>query len=981
MDTPTRHELPRNFLRSRPRAFLALAALLLLAGVVCAQGDAAAKRAAAEKLLAEGIAMRNERGERLSREASRAKLEQALALFRELGDRPNEGRALEHLGFIQYGLGNIDGALAYWDQAMPLLRAAGARADEAMILIGRGRIHEGKNDQKAVEHYRQALALLREAGERGGEAIALLRLGAVYTSSKSLEEALDCYTQALALFRTTGDRAGQSSALYSIGSIYDSLGENERALDAYREALSLARASGAPRFEAQALSALADTYLSSGDHQKALEHYRQALALARGEGDRRQEGEALLSIGVTYWKLNDWRASLEHMEQALRVMRVAGDAPNEIETLITIGWGHVERGELDAAVGHYEEAYRILTGLKTGNIDLGVSLIAGLAYVEDKRGNLDKAAANIEAALKLMEASRAKISNSALQASYFASVRDYYDYHVGLLMRLHRQQPDAGHDAKAFASSERARARSLIDLLADARVKLREGADPELRRREGALRRQLNDKALGQRRLLAGPHTPEQAAALAKEIDELTTELQQLEGQLRRTSARRAALTEPQPLTLKEIQAQALDPDTLLLEYSLAKNRSYLWAVTENSVTSYELPGRDEIEEAARQFYAALSSQPHGAATKGGRAIGEALRRRDEEATARLSQMLGARLSQMLLAPAATLLGKKRLAVVADGALQFIPFAALPLPGRGPQAPPVISEHEVVMLPSASTLAVLRRDAGARRPPTKVLAVLADPVFDATDARLTARASRAPHAGADAALTRPPGAAARAAGDRPAYGSSAMRAAVESGAADAGGGHIPRLPGTRREAEEIVKLAPPGRAKKSLDFAASRAAATDPGLADYRYVHFATHGFLNSRHPELSGLMLSMFDERGRPVDGFMRLHEVFNLKLNADLVVLSACQTGLGKEVKGEGLVGLTRGFMYAGAPRVVVSLWSVSDEATAELMARFYRGVLAGGLRPAAALRAAQLPMLKDGRYSAPFYWAAFTLQGEWR
>jgi CHAT domain-containing protein len=166
-----------------------------------------------------------------------------------------------------------------------------------------------------------------------------------------------------------------------------------------------------------------------------------------------------------------------------------------------------------------------------------------------------------------------------------------------------------------------------------------------------------------------------------------------------------------------------------------------------------------------------------------------------------------------------------------------------------------------------------------------------------------------------------------------------------------------------------------------FDFAANRAAATSADLGAYRYVHFATHGFLDSQHPELSGLLLSMYDQQGVPQDGFLRAHEVFNLKLAAELVTLSACQTGLGKEIKGEGLVGLTRGFMYAGAPRVVVSLWSVSDEGTAELMARFYRGMLQEGKRPAAALQAAQIAMLKEPKFAAPFYWAAFTLQGEWR
>jgi CHAT domain-containing protein len=166
-----------------------------------------------------------------------------------------------------------------------------------------------------------------------------------------------------------------------------------------------------------------------------------------------------------------------------------------------------------------------------------------------------------------------------------------------------------------------------------------------------------------------------------------------------------------------------------------------------------------------------------------------------------------------------------------------------------------------------------------------------------------------------------------------------------------------------------------------FDFAASRAIATSPQLSQYRIVHFATHGILNSKNPELSGVVLSLVDDKGTVENGFLRLHDIFNLNLPAELVVLSACKTGLGQEVKGEGLVGLTRGFMYAGAPRVLVSLWNVDDEGTSELMSRFYKKMLQEGQKPTAALRAAQIEMLQETKWKAPYYWAAFVLQGEWK
>jgi CHAT domain-containing protein len=416
-------------------------------------------------------------------------------------------------------------------------------------------------------------------------------------------------------------------------------------------------------------------------------------------------------------------------------------------------------------------------------------------------------------------------------------------------------------------------------------------------------------------------------------------------------------LTQPQPLSLKEIQ-QLLDEDTVLLEYALGEERSYLWAVTTTTIRSFELPRRAEIETAARRVYELLAAQTDDL-------YPEAL----------------TKLSQILLSPAADQLGKKRLLIVSEGTLQYIPFAALPVPGTRVEvshrrvsssprlraaATPLIQDHEIVSLPSASVLGVLRRELGERKSAPKPLAVLADPVFDKNDQRVrgTIKAQQ---------LEKHP---IEKGGEKTAPPSDLQRVTRALSV-----NRFDRLVLSRREAELITALASGGQPLKALDFAANRATATSPELGQYRILHFATHSLLNNQQPELSGIVLSLVDEQGRPQDGFLRLYEIYNLKLEADLVVLSACQTALGKEIKGEGLVGLTRGFMYAGTPRVVASLWKVSDEATAELMKRFYQKMLRDGLRPAAALRAAQVSMLKEKPWAAAYYWAGFVLQGEWR
>jgi CHAT domain-containing protein len=328
-------------------------------------------------------------------------------------------------------------------------------------------------------------------------------------------------------------------------------------------------------------------------------------------------------------------------------------------------------------------------------------------------------------------------------------------------------------------------------------------------------------------------------------------------------------------------------------------------------------------------------------------------RRRQAEESDRRYWEDASQLSGVLLGPVAADMAGKRIVVVADGALQFLPFAALPMPGGG-EPVPLIAEHEVVNLPSASALAVLRRETAGRAVPAGTVAVLADPVFEHDDPRVRAAIRALGTAGPQ---PQPVG---------PARGTTFRLA---------------RLPATRLEADAVIEAAGPGTPATWLGFDASRHTAMGPDLSRFRIVHVATHGVFDDDNPGMSGIMLSMFDERGRAQDGFLRLHDIYELHLPADLVVLSACNTALGRQLSGEGLVGSVRGFMYAGAKRVVASLWKVDDDATGELMRRFYGGMFKGHLSPAAALRAAQVAVWRQPRWKAPFFWAAFTLQGEWK
>jgi CHAT domain-containing protein/tetratricopeptide (TPR) repeat protein len=895
------------------------------------------KRATADRLAAEAMQLIKE-GTKEALEQAISKLLAAAPLYRAVADKGQEADTLNSVGTLYSNLGERQQALTYFAEALPLYRAVGDRGGEAVELHNIGSVYAALGEtQKALDNFGQALPLLRAVGDRNGEATTLNSIGGLYFTLGEKQKALDYFKESLPLHHAAGDQEGEATTLTNMGSVYLSLEEKEKALGFYERALPLYRTAGDRRSEAVTLNYIGQIYGDTGDLKKAVEFYAQSLPISRAIGDRSGEALTLGNVGASFLALGEQQEALETYEQVLALYHAIGDRSGEARTLFNIAFNERGLGNFKGAIAHMEDAFTILESL------------------------------------------RSDIGSQELRSSFFATVQDFYEFYIDLLMQMHKQKPSEGYDARALQASERGRARSLLEMLAEAGADIRQGVDPALLESERDLRQKLNEAGGEQVRILGGQHAEEDAAAIAKELEALTTEFEQVEARIRQSSPRYAALTQPQPLSAREIQRQSLDENTLLLEYSLGRDRSYLWAVTQDSIKSYELPKRADIEDAARLLYESLSDTEKWSGGAQGKSANRELfasGKSKPETTASAAETPPAAmlLSKMVLGPVANQLGGKRLLIVADGALQFIPFAALPIPSAPTDDAntyrPLALEHEIVSLPSASTLALIRREMSARKPAGKTIAMLADPVFTLNDARFTS----AGNAGARQNVSTP------ARGEQRGLALVVTKAATDSGLKGASA-YIPRLPGTRKEAERILSLIPEQEQMHAFDFAANRAAIADPGFGQYRYVHFATHGFLNSQHPELSGILLSMYDQQGGQQDGFLRVHEVFNLKLSAELVTLSACQTGLGKEVRGEGLVGMTRGFMYAGSPRVVVSLWSVSDEGTAELMARFYRGMLKDGMRPAAALQAAQISMIKEQKFASPFYWAAFTLQGEWR
>jgi CHAT domain-containing protein/Tfp pilus assembly protein PilF len=944
--------------------------------------------------------------------------EQGLILHRQVKNRAGQASALNTIGTSYDVLGKFEKAIEYREQALAAARDVKDRGAEGIILsnlaLENGRLGR---PEKTIEYAEQSLPILRETNNRSLEARALNQLGFANEALGRPETSIECYERALAITREIKDREGEIDSLRFLAVIYARQGSSGKAREYAEQALALAREAKSPALEGRALDAIAQTYHYVGQYEKAIEYYEQSLAIARELKNRREELVNLANIGNDLIFLDRNEKALEYFESALIIAREMNLRHREGEILVVIGKAHVglndekareyleqaltitrevkdRHWEVDALAALAESHYRshrygkakeygvegLAASRATGFRAAQVTTLSILAMVERNQGNLARARSLIEEAAQIAESDRLQTLLQESRSALFAKWRYVHDIEVDVLMHLHKADPAGGFDALAVEASERTRARSLLEMLKEAGADIRRGVDPDLLDRERTLASRLNAKAAVRTQLLSRPQTSEQAAVLAREISQIDHDYEGVQAEIRRTSPRYAALTQPQPLKLKEIQQQ-LDPATLLLEYSLGEERSYLWAITKDSLTSYELPKSELIEKTARQVYELLTAR---STNKRGET---APQRQERISQAETKQPAAARgLSQTILAPVAAQLGNKRLVIVADGALQYIPFAMLPEPSvvssplsvaknhkprTTDHGPPLIVNHEVISLPSASALAIQRSELAGRQLAPKMLAVIADPVFDRKDARFTT---------AGIANTETAPSPSIAFNDARSIEHLAENSADKSGVATLKM-VIPRLPFTRQEATRLLALTPKNSSFSAIDFQANRDTVLSPELSQYRYVHFATHGLLDSERPGLSALVLSMVDAQGKPQDGFLRANDIYNLKLPAELVVLSACQTGLGKEIKGEGLVGLTRGFMYAGAARVVVSLWNVNDKATADLMTKFYEKMLKQGQRPAAALRAAQVEMWKQKQWQSPYYWAAFTLQGEWR
>ena len=922
----------------------------------------------------------------------------------------------------------------------PAVSAYAQQTDQAGTALHEGRrlLKRGQAD-KALIQLKNALNLYTAAKNNSGIALAHNELGDLYLRQGQYQVALDHYqkafdgfiagdpkrdsvasgvasaaapaavTTAASAAATVGDdRYNANLMLAKMGEVNFRLGKTADSKAAYGRMVVKkpegAAAKAGRRFGG--LSAITGA-ISTGrvdvaaptsaltvalEAKKELDEYRVSIVYSSYE----------LGMGRLAYADGDLEAAGKHFNNALEA---SGSTIAGIAKL-----GQVRRyraaartslGDVALRQGKFKDATKFYNDAKKGAQDdkrldlmwpaqrgLGRSLWLQAAQEKDPKKVLalrEQAVANYRESLGTIETLRqGSLRADESRTTFLASIKDVFDEAaaanaaLALLTNPTAGAPLSGksldYAAEAFRISEQSKARSLLDMLSETDAAITEGVPADLlKRKQDNLDQQqaIADILTGVN--ISTEEVKKKPAELDADLEKLQLEYEEIENQIRTASPRYASLTANKPLSLAEVQSNVLDEQTVLVEYAVQPDDSYLFVVAKGAVNLFKLPPRMSIERLAMDLRAQLIPSKLQRRIVG-IDVAEANRGLGIAATAPedVAPFIAASnaLYKVVLEPAAAMIGDKRVMVVADGALNYIPFEVLLKTsdtGDFSSLNYLVKSNEVIYAPSASVVGAIKQQ--RTKNASRAMLIIADPVFNSNDARAQKRTA-APTSDSDVRGLGIQSALTDVSGSAPPAPSGQME-----------GLPLARLTGTRTEADQISKLAKAsgGQADVWLDLDANEDNLGARDISKYRIIHVATHGLLNAERPQFTGVVLSLVGNKTH--DGFVRTDEVFNLHLGSPLVMLSACETGLGKEKRGEGVMGLTRAFMYAGAPTVGVSLWSVADKSTADLMTDFYKRLLTSeGTTSSSALRGAQLAMISGKKYSAPFFWAPFVLVGDW-
>ena len=915
-------------------------------------------------------------------------LEKSLEFERDIKNVNGEAETLILLSYFNSIIGNFADCNFYLISSMNLFDKVDDLIIQAAINYYAGEIYFSREDiPKFIKFFTQALNLYRKAGDKRGEARTLFALSYASIANDNLSEGLRFANESFSLWKTLGEKRGEVLALSQIGFSQFRLGQTTDALENLRQA-ELMFPPDVDKTERAILSYnIGRIYESFSDCRQGIHYYKNSLNLLMEEKNLSYLVGNLWSLGALTNRCGDKEQSLSYLYQCLKLAKKLDKKADIIYTYIELGEIYASDGKYKQSKTNFQTALQMLQktpykmnnakafdGLgnlyeKLGEVNLArENYVSALSFyrsirddfaVADTLYNLSRldnsenqttfSIETIKESIKITEHLYSGVFNSNLKSTYFSSAFDRYELYINLLMKLHKQSLNENYAIQALQAAEKSRARLMLENLALSEADFTKDADIETLKREKEIRVLLNTKADKLTDLLSRNADKAETEKVSGEINELENELEEIKATLKQSSPIYSAIKNPAPFDVAEFQRNVLDENSLLLEFSFGKEESYLWLVNQTEVNSYVLPPREQIEAHVEKLRESLASRE----MKQDENI-ENYQARISEAE-NIYKSESQQLSDELFGQIAGKLLNKRLIIIPDGKLHYFPIAALPLPHSTDNLP-ILLTNETVYEPSAATLALLMRNSEKISTAPKNLLIFSDPIFSDQDARISAVAETTNQSATDS------------------LHKETFRFAESLTS-------LGRLNASQDEADAIIGIIGASESTALSGAAATRERALDASVSDYKIIHFATHGLINEQRPELSGIVLSQVDQNGQNRNGVVRLQDIYAMNLSADAVILSACNTGIGKEVKGEGLLSLNNAFLQAGAKSVVSSLWKVDDYAAQELMKNFYQELSSGTVTTSEALRRAQIKMQHNPRYKSPFYWAAFKLEGDFQ
>lgn len=879
----------------------------------------------------------------------------------DAGDLAEQANSWKCLGFDDATLADYAAAWNDYARALALFARTGDRFNREVLIENRGRISRITGDYEGALHDEEAAATLaREINDNVGILHIDEAIGAIRFQRGDLQGAFEAYHQALRLRKLDPGNPIFGFAETDLARVYQRLGAPAQSRDMFARANAFWAAHPYLVGQVDTLAQQAEAEAGFGDLSESAANYRKALQLAEPTGLKREMVFCLNGLGDVEQRRADLSAASRLYSRASQLATSIDEFDSLARIRISQGDLALRSGNLADAEDRYQKAYEVAT--RSFDHADAIRALGGLAHVEFRSGRDIEARRHIELALDRIQSTRDRIAPGVLQTGYFSSWHSYYALAIRILMHLNAAHPASGYARLAFETAERARARFLLDQIELGGSRLDRNLDPALAQSQGNTLRRLHLAESTLVSLRARQQNPTRVRELETQVAELKEREDDIESALSRAQSARQSVTAAATASaftrlFTRLQSR-LGPRSALLEYWIDRNSGFLWVLTRTGIRSFRIPGSDQLQPLASAMNKDLQApflRPPASVQQFAASLSAS--KADFDAAS-------LRIDTLILPPHAIPANARTLLVVGDGPLLSIPFGALRMPAARRRPVYLQSRYCVIREPSIAVfLALLDHPRPAH--PMKI-ALFADPVLSPSDPRLS---------GASASVAR-----------------TAVRLA-DSHAPDTRGGEqddwirllgadrLTRLAWAHREAQNIAALAGPDRVRLESGFSASVQRVRSVDWNHFTVAHFATHAFLNPRHPQLASVALSMFNRDGHPQSGFLWFSDISSLHMPVALVVLSACDTAGGDPMPGEGLVGLSYAFFLAGAHRVVGSLWDVDDEATQALMHRFYAALLRNPGSPADALRTAQRELAATPRWSNPYYWAGFTIEGDAR